>query len=165
MQPHSREARTWAAVSPVSAAAQVGMTPANRIQIYGAYHGPDSPPETSPTRHHRSTPRRIHFPATQVLIGHANRVQPYPQTATGYPKTPSLLACESFLFPPPVRRGGPSLPRASVIDGQDLATVLLTACGRPKSISLLLLSPCAWWWWWCSHRLPVSSPVSLSAPA
>lgn len=104
---------------PVFPAAQMGMTPAARIQIYGPYHGPDSPPETTPTRHHRSSPRRIHFSATQVLVGHANRVQPYPQTATGYPKTSISMLPPLFLS---VRRGGPSPPRASVIDGQDLAT-------------------------------------------
>lgn len=138
---------------PVFPAAQMGTTPATRIQIYGPYHGPDSPPETTPTRHHRSSPRRIQFPATQVLIGHANRVQPYPQTATGYPKT--SMVPPLFLS---VRRGGPSPPRASVIDGQGLATVT-TACGALSLFySLPSLSPGA------RRRLSVSSPVSLSAP-
>lgn len=37
------------------------------------------------------------FSATQGLVGHANRVQPYPQTATGYPRDSILLGGESSL--------------------------------------------------------------------
>lgn len=108
----------------------MGMTPATRVQICGAYHGPDSSSETTHTRHHRGTPGGDidSFSATQGLVGHANRVQPYPQTATGYSRDSILLGGESSLSVPLwARRRGPSPPRASVIDGRDLATVS-TAC-------------------------------------
>lgn len=134
----------------------MGVTPATRIQICGPYHGSDSPPETTHTRHHRSNTRQTDtLSATQDLLGHANRVQPYPQTATG-----SLESQESILPASPlpsVRRGGPSSPRASVIDGRDLATVTTTACGRSSLFSANIVS-----WAPCNHICFLAcQPVSL----
>lgn len=140
------------------------MTPATRIQIYGPYHGPDSPPETTPTRHHRSTPRRIHFPATQVLTS-AMLTESSPIRRPP-PDIPRLdLACPASMYSfspllPSVRRGGPSPPRASVIDGQDLATVGHHSMRAPEPIlfSAIVVLPGARF----SHDL-FPSPVSLSA--
>lgn len=36
--------------------------PGSRVQICGPHHGSDSPPETTLTRHHRSTPGDLHAP-------------------------------------------------------------------------------------------------------
>lgn len=152
----------------------MGPSPAIRTQICGAYHSSDSPAETTHTRHHRGTPGTFTLAAAQVFLGHANRVQPYPQTATGYPKS-SPSGCESCessaslpdLFPylrlSSVRRNrGPSLAGASLIDHQDLATVNMAIGRRPRvCFSIIVIVPgrrCV-----CGPRSGFPSPVSFSA--
>lgn len=125
---------------PGFAAAQIGMTPATRIQICGPYHGSDSLSETTHTRHHRSTPGTdtLFRPrkTSSAMLTESSPIRRPP------PDLPSLhLACLRVLISPSpsVSRGGPPPPRASVIDGRDLATVS-TARGRPKSISTIVVS-------------------------
>lgn len=63
------------------------------------------PPGIIAARHDAYT-----FLPRKSLVGHANRVQPYPQTATGYPKTRSCLPSEYVLFLPPPSLRAPWRP-------------------------------------------------------
>jgi len=106
----------------------MGMAPATRIQICGAYQGSDSPAETTHTRHHRSTPGHTHFRPRKTSSAMLTESSPIrrpppdipPLDLTVSPSSPrSRISLRLFC----ASACGPSLAGASVIDGQDLATV------------------------------------------